>query len=58
MQDRPPLEIRPLVSTARADSPERNDEKFVAVNPFGYEPLFGEVFGHAHELFGVGGAVC
>jgi hypothetical protein len=30
MQDRP-LEIRPLVPAARADSPERNDEQLVAV---------------------------
>jgi hypothetical protein len=55
MQDRP-LEIRPLVPTARTDSPERNYEKFVAVNPFGYETPFGEVLGHSHELFEIGDA--
>jgi hypothetical protein len=53
MQDRP-LEFRPLVPTARTDSPERNDEKFVVVNPFVYESPFSEVLGHYHKLFGVG----
>ena len=50
------LVIRPLVPAACADAPERNDEKFVAVNPFGYEPPFGEVFGHSYELFEVSNA--
>jgi hypothetical protein len=54
MQDQGPLEIRPLVPAARTDSPERNDKKFVAVNPFGYESPFGEVLGHSHKLFEFG----
>ncbi len=41
---------------ARADSPECNDEKFVAVNPFIYKTPFGEVLSHAYELFEVGDA--
>ena len=56
MQYQGSLELRPLVLAARADSPERNYEKFVAVDPFGYEPPFGEVLGHSHELSGVGDA--
>ena len=54
MQDQGSLEIRSLVPTARTDSPERNDEQFVAVNPFGYESPFSEVLGHSHKLFEVG----
>jgi len=53
MQDRPPLEIRPLVLAARADPPERNDEQLVAVDPSIYESSFGEVLCHSHELFEV-----
>jgi hypothetical protein len=55
MQDQGPLEIRPLVPAARTDSPERNDKKFVAVNPFGYETPFGEVLGHKRFEVGDGG---
>jgi hypothetical protein len=55
MQHRP-LEILPLVLATRADSPECNDEEFIAVNPFGYESPFGEGLGHSHKLFEVGDA--
>jgi hypothetical protein len=56
MQDGPPLEISSLGLVARTDSPKGDDEQLIAVNPFGYETPFGEVLGHAHELFEVGDA--
>jgi hypothetical protein len=56
MQDRSPLEIRPLVLAARTDSPEGDNEQLVAVHSLCYETPFGEVLGHTDELFEIGNA--
>jgi len=56
MQDRSPLEIRPLVLAARTDSPEGDNEQLVAVHSLCYKTPFGEVLGHTDELFEIGNA--